>query len=90
MKRLLPLIGVAAACGACCAVPLLLPLLASVAVSGAVVAVLGWESGLAMLAGATAVAAVVWAHRTNRKKVTSPVAGTSCGCNAAPAKGGTK
>lgn len=68
MKKLLPFLAVAAACGACIAVPLLLPLLAGLAATGAGAALLGWQTGLAMLAGVVVLVAVLWARRAQLGK----------------------
>lgn len=79
MKKLLPLIGVAAACGACCAIPLLTAF-TGIAASSAGAAVLGWEAGLAMLAIAIA---ALWIRRRRAKRTTKGVvaaAEASCGC----------
>lgn len=77
MKKLLPLIGAAAACGACCAIPLLTAFTGLVA-SGVGAALLGWKAGLALLAIA---GATFWIrHRVKQAKACPSVSETSCGC----------
>ena len=63
MKKVLPLLAIVAACGACVAVPLLLPVLVGLVASGVGATLLGWEVGAALLAGVLVVAALVWARR---------------------------
>lgn len=80
-KTLLPLIGLATACGACCAIPLLLPVLGGIAASGAGGVALGWQAGVALLAAVVAAAAaVLWLRRLNRARTGLPEVGASCGC----------
>lgn len=90
MKKLLPLLGVAAACGACCAIPLLTPLLVGVTASAAGGAVLGWKVGLALLGFMGAVAATLWLRRVNRDKRIQQDLTTPCGCGTAAADGAVK
>ena len=56
MKALWALLGVGAACGACCALPLLVPLLGGLVASGTAGLVAGWPValGVAVLGGAIA------------------------------------
>ena len=84
MKALIPLLGVGAACAACCAIPLALPLVGGLAVSGAIGAVAGWQLAL----GATALMAALasgW-HLLRRRRACSidrmPARLTGCGCAA--------
>lgn len=89
MEERLPLVGVAVACGACCAVQLLMPMLVGVASSGVGAAVLGWKTGLAMLAGLGILTAVYWTRQA-RKRDVSRSADTSCDCNTSSAGEGAK
>lgn len=88
MKKILGVVGVAAACGVCCAFPLALPLLGGLAASGMGFA-LGWEA-VAVAAVATVVALVLFVHRRQANAATcSPVAPKSaeCGCGSSCAAG---
>ena len=69
MKKVLPFLAIAAACGACLAVPLLLPVLVGLAASGVGATLLGWEVGSALLAGVLVVVAVLWARRARRAQL---------------------
>jgi hypothetical protein len=91
MKPLLALLGVGAACAACCAIPLALPLIGGLAVSGALGAIAGWP--LALGAGAlAAIAAAAWHLRRRRdvcaiKPARENVA--ACGCDTGNSSAGT-
>lgn len=82
MRKFLGLIGLIAACGVCCAVPLLLPMLGGLVATAAGLA-MGWE--LLALGGAGLVVVVLlFVHRRHRQsagpcKETSPPSG-DCGC----------
>ena len=82
MKKVLGLLGVVAACGVCCAVPLLLPMLGGLAVGGAGLA-MGWELvGLGAAVFALVVLALVQRRRRQNARLCaspSPKA-ESCGC----------
>jgi len=94
MKKILGLVGVAAACGVCCAFPLMVPLLGGLAASGLGFA-LGWEA--AVLAGLAAIAVLVVLLRRRQSRAAAcsagaalsapqaPGCGSSCECNAGPA-----
>lgn len=93
MRKLLGLIGVVAACGACCALPLLLPVLGGLAAGGAGIA-LGWEL---MGFGVAVLVAVLLAFVQHRRRQsvrlgtrTAPKA-ENCGCrgNCPAQKGST-
>jgi hypothetical protein len=73
VKKMLGLLGVAAACGLCCALPLALPLLGGFAVSGLGIT-LGWEAA-ALSAAAVAVGLVLLARRRQAR---------ACARNAGP------
>lgn len=81
MKKILGLVGVAAACGVCCAIPIALPLLAGVAATSFGFA-FGWE--VAALLGLAAVALTVFLARRQKAAAATcaPTASgsTSCGC----------
>lgn len=81
MKKVLGLVGVAAACGVCCAIPLALPLLGGVAASSLGFA-FGWE--VAALLGLAAVAFTLFLARRQRAAAAAcaPAASgsSSCGC----------
>ena len=83
MKKLLGLVGIAAACGVCCAFPLALPLLGGAITSGLGFA-LGWEA--AALAAVAAVAAVVVVLRRRQARpvactLAAETPTTGCGCS---------
>lgn len=85
MKKLLPLIGITAACAACCAIPLLTAF-TGIAASGAGAVLLGWKAGFALLIIA---GAVFWIrHRTKRAKACASVLETSCGCGTSSSQEG--
>ncbi|MED5620227.1 hypothetical protein [Ideonella sp. BN130291] len=79
MKKVLGLLGVAAACGLCCAVPVGVPLLGGLAASGMGWA-LGWEAAaVAALVGG--VVLLVWARRRQASAARcAPKAASSAGC----------
>lgn len=94
MKRILGILGLAAACGACCALPLMLPALGGIAASGVGLA-LGWQT--AVLAGlASAVSVAVLLRRRQSKAAacipnasgTANACGDGCGSGHASAKRG--
>ena len=58
MKKVLGLLGIVAACGACCAVPLALPMLGGLTASGLGL-MIGWEAAVAGGLVAT-MALVMW------------------------------
>ena len=82
MKPLLALLGVGAACAACCAIPLALPLIGGLAVSGALGAIAGWQ--LALGAGVlAAIAGAAWRLRRRPRACAlkpGPENTTACGC----------
>jgi hypothetical protein len=82
MRPELKLLGVGAACAACCAIPVALPAIAGLSLTGlgfsAGGTVIGLVTGAAVLLG---LAIVLFRRRA--AKVCAPAAG--CGCNAARA-----
>uniref|UniRef100_UPI003F492404 hypothetical protein n=1 Tax=Cupriavidus taiwanensis TaxID=164546 RepID=UPI003F492404 len=83
MKKILGLVGIAAACGVCCTFPLALPLLGGLAASG-LGFTLGWEIG-ALLAVAAVATFVMLARRRKLKSVAcAPLDSGAAGCGCAP------
>nr|WP_297351585.1 hypothetical protein [uncultured Caldimonas sp.] len=90
MRPLLALLGVGAACAACCAIPLALPMIGGLAVSGVLGVAGGWPLALAALA-LGAMAAAVWHVRRRRRACAIPAGpqkSSDCGCGPAGAKAG--
>ena len=91
MKPLLALLGVGAACAACCAIPVALPLIGGLAVSGALGIIAGWQ--LALGAGALAVIAGTAWHLRRRRHVRAIKPGretvAACGCDTGGSSAGT-
>lgn len=89
MKPATKILGLTAACVACCAGPaLLMPVLAGIGLAGAGTAIVGWGAGLTVLA-MTALGVIVFRHR--RAAATASVdqgcggslAASGPGCNTA-------
>lgn len=84
MKKILGLVGIAAACGACCAFPLALPLLGGLAAPD-IGFTFGWEIGAA-LAVTTVAALVMLVRRRQAKSAPSAsLASKAAGCGCASA-----
>lgn len=81
MKELL---GMGAACAACCALPIAFPVLAGVTAAGFGQAIVGWPLGLALLVvtAATAVG-IVALNRRRAEAATCASSGPSRKCNCA-------
>lgn len=87
-KTLLGLLGIGAACAACCAVPLALPLLAGLGlagfgVAGVTVPAFGWIAGLAAGAAMLASGLYLWRKRQAAPASCSVDASAGCGCASA-------
>ncbi|MCM5681428.1 hypothetical protein M8A51_18020 [Schlegelella sp. S2-27] len=81
MKPLLALLGVGAACAACCAIPLALPLIGGVVASGVLGVTAGWQWAALGAAALAAIAATAWRMRRRRPACTiDPTARASAGC----------
>lgn len=91
MKKFLGLIGVAAACGACCAFPLALPVLGGFAASSLGFTI-GWEAAvLAGIAASVVLAVILRRRRAMASTCALPaqdLSGRSCGSSCSPSKGG--
>jgi hypothetical protein len=79
-KSILALLGIGAACAACCAIPLALPLLAALGLAGFGIssATLGWGTGLLMALPMLAMGGLYLLRR--RKVATTCAADRGCGC----------
>ena len=83
-KSLLALLGIGAACAACCAIPLALPLLAGLGLAGFGIAgfsttTFGWTAGLLMAMPMLAMGGL-YLLRRNRKSAATCATDKSCGC----------
>lgn len=88
MKTVLAALGLAAACAACCAIPIALPMLTGLAASGLGMATWGWQAA-AVLLGATGAVGLAIALR-NRKRASNhakSAAAGSCGCSTSETNG---
>lgn len=90
MKTVLGVLGLTAACAACCAIPIALPMLAGLASSGAGLAAWGWPAAAALLAatGAVGMAIVLRNRKRAQERMKVATAGT-CGCSTSDASGRT-
>ncbi len=80
MKKVLGLLGVAAACGVCCAFPVALPLLGGLAASGLGVT-LGWEAAAVVAVVALGAVVIVRGHQARSPACKQGTEGAaSCGC----------
>ena len=87
-KPLLGLLGIGAACAACCAIPLALPLLAGFGLAGFSLAGLaapafGWIAGLAAATALLASGIYLWRKRQAAPASCSVDASAGCGCASA-------
>lgn len=87
MRPTSTVLGVTAACAACCALPILAPMLAAVGLAGLGTTAAGWAVGIALLALAVAVGLIV------RRRVAASACAVSkeegqasgpCGCGSVP------
>ena len=77
MKPALKLLGLGAACIACCSIPAMGSLLVGLGLGGLGAASLGWGAGLALLASAGAALLVV---ARKRQPVACDTSSRGCGC----------
>lgn len=82
MKKELAVVGVAAACVACCALPLGLLASTIAAAAGLAGFTWGWQIGLAALVLAVVASLVVWRRRVRRQRCAAANA-AACGCSSA-------
>ena len=86
MKKLLGMVGLAAACGVCCAFPLALPLLGGTITSSLGI-VFGWKgAALAGVAAVVALAVVLRRRQARTAACTPALQDSAAGCGCAPEK----
>lgn len=85
MKKVLALFGVVAACGLCCAAPLIFAAL-GLGASGATAAFWGWQAGIAVFAAVAVVATLLWKYKASCKKPATADASCGCGPSCGPAR----
>jgi|APTNR8051073442_1049403.scaffolds.fasta_scaffold67185_2 hypothetical protein len=90
MKKVWAVFGVAAACAACCTIPLALPLLAGLTVSGLGLATLAWQAAAAVLTATAALGIAIVLHNRGRARAREAAAasGAACGCPPSSCAGG--
>lgn len=79
-KSILALLGIGAACAACCAIPLALPMMAGFGLAGLGLAGFGWEAALLLTAASMLAMGGLHLLRRRRKPASACATDKSCGC----------